>query len=775
MPFLPMPLSPRLLAWVILLLALPLARSQAQPTSAADEAPGRWLPGFRNDELTGRVTDVLVRGDEVILARDRSLLRTPASERGRVIRWDGRSWADVGNGLGCEVNALAWFQEHLYAGCGASTVHGGGLYRLDGPTWTQVGAPGSVNVLTGFGNRLYVVQATQGTFYPTVLAWTGTAWERFPGLGDGSRVSSIVVDANGLVASVTAYQGGSQLMAWDGSAWRSQSTTHFGDMRWLTRHDGRLYGARFTGGTYSNAHYQLERLDGTSWVPVVQPPLPLISSLASGPGGLYATLDCLEVATTGRCDPARPVAPALMRWDGQRWVDAAGGRMRPGATFLRIEGDTIAVAGRFERIEGVPGPGYIAVRTNDTWRTFGVVENGLNQPPVRFRTVDGRLYAMGHFTDVGGDVDTDFLVVWNGTAWARTAFPPPGPVYDLVSFRGQVYASVFDERVWSQQLRRWTGAAWEALPVKGAIRALFVHNEVLHIGGSFDPTNALTRHFVQYDGTSFKEDVRLTNAGGVINDFAAYDGILYAVGLVNADINQLGKRSLYEYRNGQWWSPDLGPHKFTHLVTRPEGLYLASENHDGSVFYLARWARRMMDPVAFPAAGRTSALAGGDLGLVLGAGAYTGYFDESQWRAFGSGVAGTATAMAVLGNRVFVGGTFDSSGDGEVAMHNVGVFEIDGPVASEEVPEAPPVVGLSTPWPSPSSGNTVRSRLIVGTPDKVTVSVVDVLGRTVDVVFSGFVSSETTVDVDVSRLAPGVYRLRAEGAHTRSSRAFVVR
>jgi hypothetical protein len=85
-----------------------------------------------------------------------------------------------------------------------------------------------------------------------------------------------------------------------------------------------------------------------------------------------------------------------------------------------------------------------------------------------------------------------------------------------------------------------------------------------------------------------------------------------------------------------------------------------------------------------------------------------------------------------------------------------------GATAGEPLPSA--VRTLSAPTPNPSSG---RARLVLRlpTPEHVTATVVDAIGRTVQTVYDGEAGAEADValDVDATRLAPGVYVVRVQG------------
>ena len=84
------------------------------------------------------------------------------------------------------------------------------------------------------------------------------------------------------------------------------------------------------------------------------------------------------------------------------------------------------------------------------------------------------------------------------------------------------------------------------------------------------------------------------------------------------------------------------------------------------------------------------------------------------------------------------------------------------PVAAEAPAETAALV-LSAPAPNPAAGRTTV-RVRAEAPQTLRVTVTDALGRTVAVLHDGPASGTLALDVDASRLAPGVYVVRAAGA-----------
>lgn len=127
----------------------------------------------------------------------------------------GTSWRDLGQvGSGARVLCLASFAGSLFAGL--DSVGGGHVYRLDGATWVDCGAPDGRNLecLMPFAGALHA--ATHGNFY----RWQGgTKWEPIGSAPHGiNQVHALKVAGGALIAGtwpqgyVLRYRGGD---VWD--------------------------------------------------------------------------------------------------------------------------------------------------------------------------------------------------------------------------------------------------------------------------------------------------------------------------------------------------------------------------------------------------------------------------------------------------------------------------------------------------------------------------------------------------------------------------------
>jgi hypothetical protein len=120
--------------------------------------------GLRNQGTKGNVASLAVFGGSLVAG---GVFDTAGGVACRnVARWDGTAWHDMSAGIpsiGDEVAALGVLYSRLY--CATNTPNGssGGpearVYRWEGSSWAQVGegfAQGSVHAMFAYGNRLHV-------------------------------------------------------------------------------------------------------------------------------------------------------------------------------------------------------------------------------------------------------------------------------------------------------------------------------------------------------------------------------------------------------------------------------------------------------------------------------------------------------------------------------------------------------------------------------------------------------------------------------------------
>ena len=138
-----------------------------------------------------------------------------------------------------------------------------------------------------------------------------------------------------------------------------------------------------------------------------------------------------------------------------------------------------------------------------------------------------------------------------------------------------------------------------------------------------------------------------------------------------------------------------------------------------------------------------------------------------------SGVLAVVAALYLVANAIFaVGYTFTADAT-DWTDRFVLALRTGGATAGESGPEAART--LTTPTPNPTTGRSALT-LRLAAAEHVTATVVDALGRTVATLYDAAApaGADVTLSVDASRLAPGVYVVRVQGATFAETRRLTV-
>ncbi|HPD31798.1 MAG TPA: dockerin type I domain-containing protein [Phycisphaerae bacterium] len=209
-----------------------------------------------------------------------------------VARWNGSSWAPLGQGFNGPVRALIVCKGELIAG-GTFTTSGGttlnGIARWDGEAWMPLGngvsgtwSPG-VYCLAAFAGDLYaggLFLKAGGETVNHVARWDGAEWHSLTGGVTGSGypdvpVTALAVFNDELIAGglFTAAGGvhAAGVARWDGKGWSAMEDENAGGPRQvhsLAVHNGQL----IVGGSFPSQGLLsadgLGRWDGAAWSPV---------------------------------------------------------------------------------------------------------------------------------------------------------------------------------------------------------------------------------------------------------------------------------------------------------------------------------------------------------------------------------------------------------------------------------------------------------------------------------------------------------------------------
>lgn len=248
-------------------------------------------------------------------------------------------------------------------------------------------------------------------------------------------------------------------------------------------------------------------------------------------------------------------------WDGSAFQSLGRG-VEGGSVFalaVAPNGD-LWVGGEFTTVGGSASQNYIArwnVATN-TWTSFGaVVPTGI----VYALAVDrnGLLYVGGNFTNWNANANADYVVTYNGSAWAALSTGLDGICYALtLAPNGSVYVGGAFANAGGGAASRvalWSGSAFSALGagVNGIVRTLDASpGGELYVGGDFTTAGGLTAPYIaKWTGYQW---VALGEASNNIvrSVLVTESGSVYASG----DFTQIGGLSLTDgiaVWNGSAW------------------------------------------------------------------------------------------------------------------------------------------------------------------------------------------------------------------------------
>jgi hypothetical protein len=327
---------------------------------------------------------------------------------------------------------------------------------------------------------------------------------------------------------------------------------------------------------------------------------------------------------------------------------------------LHADGRNLYAGGAFTHAGGTAAA-YIAKWDGNAWTGFPPLNGAVHA----ITLAGGRLFAGGVFTDAGGNANADFLAAWDGVTWAPFC-NAPGPAFNgnVVSLQvigNTLYVGgsfvngagiISADYLLACDLT--TGAARSTVPrdgdIGGSVYALTADkNGTLYAGGTFSNLggNLAIDYVGAYDGTWHPMGSGPSAGGGSVDTIVralASDGTNVYVGTDASSIGGIAGANHVARWDGAWHA--MGSNYFSTLT---------------SIYSLA-----ISGPLVF--AGGSFQNAGGDARADQIA-----YWDGSAWHSIGSDGAGegpynrSTDALAIIGARVFAGGSFTSAGADSLA------------------------------------------------------------------------------------------------------------
>lgn len=602
-----------------------------------------------------------------------------ATAAANIARWNGSAWSALGSGTNGAVNALQAIGSDVYVG-GTFTTAGNltvnGIARLAGTTWSALGsgvvnqaAKGTIYALASDGTNLYIggqFTAVNGLTVSGVASWNGTAWSALGG-GTGAQgiVYALVTDGPNLYIGGTfsAVNGVAavNVARWSGGSWSAiGGITNPGSVAYvygLTVAGGTLYAAGNFTAADGIAVERVARWNGSTW------------SAIGGVSGAWATLGEARafalapvgggVLVGGSFRFAGDLALGnLALWNGSAWTPL-GAEANRGADArvraLAVSGSTLYAGGEFDGVGTLRTTG-VARWDGAAWQPMGGGISGGRLGRVLALAPSGAdLYVGGDFEQAGG-VAARSIARWDGSQWHAlgggfgSAFGV-GEVYAIATLGSDVYAGgAFNSAGGNaiKALARWNGGAWSNVggelkrtvfpAMDGRVFALAVRGTDLYVGGDFTMAGDVeVNGLARWDGSNWHAVGGGVASGRSVNALAVVGENLY----VGGDFTTAGGvtvNGIARWDGSNWHALGAGfDYAVSTILPAEQGLYV------GGSF------TRVRDGIAANRVARWNGSAWSALGAGVGE---PGVFGSSY-----------ADALAVLGNDLYVGGSFSRAGD----------------------------------------------------------------------------------------------------------------
>lgn len=642
-----------------------------------------------------------------------------------VIKWDGTSWSDLGEGLNDDPSELVVD--------GAGNVYAAGRFDSSGTTAT---------------NR--------------IAKWDGVSWTSLGKGIDGIHVSVLAIDSNDnlYVGGLFDTAGGmpvSNIAKWDGVSWSSLGEGLNGHVWNLAVNDeGELFAAGGFDGSGDKALNFIAKWDGVSWEPVGNSASGDVSALAVDNDGV------LHAGGRFRISAGAPVTGGVIKWDGNQWsalTESAGSGVNGSVeSIVNDEKGILYVGGSFTTAGDITA-NNIARWDGVVWSSLG---EGLNGRVTALALGENNdLYAVGDF-DSTGSMAARRVAKWNGDEWSSLAEGLSGWVSALALDRsGNLYAGGSIDTagvVAVNGVAKWDGVAWSALgeglgdDSYGNVSALAVDaSDNLFVGGGFERAGGEPAlNIAMWDGNTWSGvsgGLSDSHTGGHVNalTFDA-EGNLYAGG----NFSSAGGKpvaNIARWIGDQWGWGGIG-------IGFNTTVFAIETNENGDVYAGGQF--NALGPSGFPGGyNRISRWNGND------------------WVQLGSGMERSPRALAIDGQGyLYAGGYFSLAGN----KPSVGIARWDIEKAALATSVDPltehELSNRFTPaFPNPFRKQTVLE-MKVTEPQYVVISVYDVSGKMIRQLFDGQTQPQQihTIQLDGTGLTSGTYFIRAQGERFTESR-----
>lgn len=524
-----------------------------------------------------------------------------------------------------------------------------------------------------------------------IVRWDGTNWNA---LGEGTDgVVMAIAEHNEEI-----YIGGRFLMAggdtvnniakWDGTHWSALGGGVSGNS-WMTT----VYALTFigddlyAGGKFQNAgsvaaHY-IARWDGTQWSDVSGGVTGIVRALTTENNNLYVGGDFTWAGPVAGGTWAYYVA----RYDGAQWHSLGNG-MDKAVYCLGTGNEGIYAGGKFT-IAGDAEAHYLARWDGSVW---SAVDNGIvpmtDGSPVNALAISGNdLYIGGNFDITIDPYDCLNFAKWDGSSWSGCGYGFLGyqqytAVHTVGILDDNVYAGGYftsNSGVSLRDLGRWDGVQWNPVGtgfgngMDAWVNTMAVMGNDLWVGGRFEHAGDKRASYIaRWNGTDWYEPDMGT--GYEVRSIMPLGSDLYVVGAFTTVGNQVATGPVVRWDGSTWHAVGQGYHATVYTLTHiGDDIYIGEngavvKKWDGVQWAIIGTLGGTVEGAYALAVIGDDLYAGGTFNSANGIPAnYIAKWDGTQWSALGSGMNGGVKALCVIGSDLYAGGYFTQAGGNDAA------------------------------------------------------------------------------------------------------------
>lgn len=546
----------------------------------------------------------------------------------RVAKWNGSTWSALGSGASGTVNAMAVLGSELFIGGTFSSVGGvsltSRLAKWNGTSWLAVGAGfNSTSVPTGglavAGSELFVGRGTQ------VQKWNGTAWSN---VGPTTDTISGIATQDGINVYVV---GNSTCRHWDGSTWTTLKT--FDE---FTTEIALLGTDVYVGGQFTNY---------------------------------------------------------LERWDGSAWHTVGSSGVTQYLTMVVQVGSAVFVSGDFTVTDGTKTPS-LARWNGSAWSSiFEDLDGGLNADGYSIVELNGKIYVSGNFT-TAGKIAANQIACYDKATNTWSALPG-NPGGSLITHNGELYAYYWvDEPAppYHFVVAKWSGTSWITI---GTLEGISMSTPAsiggaLYIGGNFTSVNGTPiNHITKWNGTTWSDaGAGITlNADSMVQSICQVGSQLYASTFNNelVGVDWIQTSHILQWNGSAWvtHTSNINPSVQTMIAMGNDlviGGTFESINGVPCANHVARWNGTTWSALGTGVNGSVNVLKYTHGLLYAGTQVDNEFLREwngSTWEEVGGGPNWDVWDIAVLGDELFITGSFTEAGskvtNGEGGVVNLAI------------------------------------------------------------------------------------------------------